>query len=193
MISEYMSLKIAAAKWRSKPWYIAKAYDEGQVPGAAKVDGEWIIPADMERPPMHISREEPKPNPIQHGSEYKDSIYRMTMQGFPDFNVITKKYGNTTYIISGMFSPSATRTVTEHMVSLALHDMGGDVTPEVKKLAKELCEESRKDIPRDDELRRYYLDKFTEIGFTQEEITELMAKIDEHIETRRQAFERKRR
>lgn len=193
MITEYMSLKTAAAKWHSKPWYIAEACDEGQVPGAAKVDGEWIIPADMERPPMHIHREEPKPNPIQHGSEYKDNIYRMTMRGFPDFNVITKKYGNTTYVISGVFSPSATRTVAEHVVSLALHDMGSEVTPEVKKLAKEICEDSRTDIPRDDELRRYYLDKFTEIGFNPEEITELMAKIDEHIETRRQAFERKRR
>ena len=193
MITEYMSLKTAAAKWRSKPWYIAKACDEGQVPGAAKVDGVWIIPADMERPPMHINRVEPKPNPIQHGSEYKDSIYRMTMRGFPDFNVITKKIGNTIYEISGIFSPDATRTVTEHVVSLALLEMGMDATPEVKKFAKEICEDSRNDIPRDDELRRYYLDKFTEIGFTPEEITELMAKIEEHIETRRQAFERKRR
>ena len=156
MISEYMSLKTAAIKWRSKPWYISKACDEGQVPGAAKVDGEWIIPADMERPPMHIQREKPKSTPIQHGSEYKDSIYRMTMHGFPDFNVITKKIGKTTYEISGMFSPSATRTVTEYVVSLALRDMGDDVTPEVKKLAKDVCEESRQDIPRDDELRQYY-------------------------------------
>lgn len=92
-----------------------------------------------------------------------------------------------------MFSLDATRTITEHVISLALHNMGSNATPEVKKLAKEICEDSRKDIPRNDELRRYYLDKFTEIGFTREEIAELIAKIDEHIETRRQAFEMKRR
>ena len=47
---EYISLKEAAAKWRTKPWYIAKACEAGQVPGAAKLGETWIIPADLERP-----------------------------------------------------------------------------------------------------------------------------------------------
>ena len=53
---EYISLKEAAAKWRTKPWYIAKACEAGQVPGAAKLGETWIIPADLERPEMHIPK-----------------------------------------------------------------------------------------------------------------------------------------
>lgn len=179
-----MSLKKAAKKWHSKPWYIAKACEAGQILSAAKVDDEWIIPADMERPPMHIHKEESKPAPVQHGSEYKDSIYKMTMHSFPDFNVMVKEIGGTIYHVYGCFSPTARLTATEKVVHAALRDFNGKVPADVQALANELCEESRENIPTDDQLRKYYLDKFTEIGFSQEEISVLMNKIDEHIETR---------
>ena len=40
---EYISLKEAAAKWRTKPWYIARACDAGQVPDAAKLGDTWTV------------------------------------------------------------------------------------------------------------------------------------------------------
>ena len=182
---EYISLKEAAAKWRTKPWYIAKACDAGQVPGAAKLGDTWIIPADLERPEMHIPKEEPEPRPVQHGSHYKDYIYRSTMRGFPDFNVIVEEMGGTIYFFGGSYDPTAKYTFAEKAVNAGLREFPPGKPPkEVAKLAKEIKARARKDIPTSEQLRQYYRYKFEEIGYTAEEITELMAKIEEHIQVR---------
>ena len=191
-IKEYMSLETAAAKWHTMAWYLEKACNAGQVPNAAKLDGSWVIPADMERPEMHIPRESPSPRPVQHGSEYKDTIYRATMTGFPDFNVTTKKIGGTTYTVSCTFSPSAKYTLTEKLIHLAMHDLGNKLPPEVNKKAQELIAEARRNIPTDEQLREYYHSKFEEIGFTDEEMATLMEKIESHIQTRNRALGLKR-
>lgn len=188
-VKEYMSLETAAAKWHTKVWYLEKVCNAGQVPNAAKLDGSWIIPADMERPEMHIPRESPPSRPVQHGSEYKDTIYRATMMGFPDFDVTTKKIGGTTYIISCNFSPSAKYTLTEKLISLATREIGNNkIPPEVDKKAKELIAEARRDILTDEQLRKYYRSKFEEIGFSEEEMATLMEKIESHIQTRNRAL-----
>lgn len=191
---EYMSLEAAAEKWHSNPWYIAKACDAGQIPSAAKMDGKWIIPADLERPQMHIPSEHPKPSPIQHGSKYKDMIYRMTMSGFPDFNVIEERIGGTTYYVSAGFDPTARETLEEKLIRIALREYyTGKIPSDVQAEVNKLREKARKKIPTDDQLREYYLAKFTEIGFSQEEITVLMGKINEYIETRNKSLQGGRR
>ena len=191
---EYMSLEVAAEKWHSKSWYIAKACNAGQIQGAAKMDGTWIIPADLERPQMYIPNERPTPSPIQHGSYYKDMIYNMTMSSFPDFNVIEKKIGRTTYYISAGFDPAARETLEEKLIRIALREYYTGKTPsDVQAEVDKLREKNRKNIPTDDQLRKYYLAKFTEIGFSQEEITVLMSKINEHIETRNKSLQGGRR
>ncbi len=192
MVSEYMSLKAAAIKWHSKLWYIKKACEEGQIPGTARLDGEWIIPQDMERPPIRLQREEAKPKPVQHGSDYKDHIYKMTMDSFPSFDVMTKKIGNTIYSVYSSFSPKARETITEKIVRMSLRDFGHDVPADVEKAAQEMREEARSNIPTDEQLREYYLAKFTEIGFSEDEIIVLMEKIDEHIQTRQEALKGRR-
>ena len=182
---EYISLKEAAAKWRTKPWYIAKACEAGQVSGAAKLGETWIIPADLERPEMHIPKEEPEPRPVQHGSDYKDHIYHSTMRGFPDFNVIVEKIGGTIYTIGGSYDPGAKYTFIERAVNAGLREYPpGKIPKDVKKLADEIKKESRANIPTSEQLRQYYRYKFEEIGFTAEEISTLMSKIEEHIQTR---------
>ena len=153
---EYISLKDAAAKWCTKPWYIAKACDAGQVPGAAKLGDTWIIPADLERPEMHIPKEEPISRTLEHGSHYKDYIYRSTMNGFPDFNVIVEEIGGTTYFIGGSYDPAAKYTLAEKVVNAGLREYAPDEPPkEVAKLAKEIKQEARKDIPSSEQLRQY--------------------------------------
>lgn len=182
---EYISLKEAAAKWRTKPWYIAKACEAGQVPGAAKLGETWIIPADLERPEMHIPKEEPESRPVQHGSDYKDHIYRSTMRGFPDFNVIVEKIDGTIYTIGGLYDPGAKYTFVERAVNAGLREYpSGKIPKDVKKLADEIKRDSRAKIPTSEQLRQYYRYKFEEIGFTAEEIAELMSKIEEYIQTR---------
>lgn len=186
---EYISLKEAATKWRTQPWYIAKACDAGQVPGAAKLGDTWIIPVDLDRPEMHIPREEPEPRPIQHGSHYKDYIYRTTMRGFPDFNVIVEEIGGTIYCIGGSYAPTAKYTFVEKAVNAGLREFPPGKTPkEVAKMAKEIKAQARKDIPSSEQLRQYYLYKFEEIGYTAEEMIELMAKIEEHLQIRSQTL-----
>ena len=182
---EYISLKEAAAKWRTKPWYIAKACEAGQVPGAAKLGETWIIPADLERPEMHIPKEEPESRPVQHGSDYKAHIYRSTMRGFPDFNVIVEKIDGTIYTIGGLYDPGAKYTFVERAVNAGLREYpSGKIPKDVKKLADEIKRDSRAKIPTSEQLRQYYRYKFEEIGFTAEEIAELMSKIEEYIQTR---------
>lgn len=192
MAQEYMSLETAAEKWHSQAWYIRKACEDGQIPGAAKLDGNWIIPQGMERPPMHIPKSEPEHQPIQHGSLYKGQIYRMTMKGFPDFNVVSFKDGNTTFYFSACNSPDATQTFIEKMLRNALRVDGANMTTEDKKDIEIMMEAARDLIPSDDQLREYYLKKFTEIGFNDEEISVLMAKIEEHIQTRKKALARRK-
>lgn len=191
-VKEYMSLEAAAAKWHTKAWYLEKACNAGQVPNAAKLDGSWIIPADMERPEMHIPRESPPPRPVQHGSEYKDTIYRATMSGFPDFNVTTKKIGGTTYTVSCNFSPSAKYTLTEKLINLSMREIGNKVPSQIAKRAEEIIAEARREIPTDEQLREYYRSKFEEIGFSDEDMATLMEKIESHIQTRNRALELKR-
>ena len=60
----------------------------------------------------------------------------------------------------------------------------GKVPKGVKKLADEIKKDSRENIPSSEQLRQYYRYKFEEIGFTTDEIAELMAKIEEHIQVR---------
>ena len=43
-------------------------------------------------------------------------------------------------------------------------------------------------MPSSEELRNYYYNGFVKIGFTENEIAELMAKIDEHIAKRNKNF-----
>ena len=182
---EYISLEEAAKKWRTKPWYISQACDLGQVPGSAKLGDTWIIPANLERPEMHIPREEPKPRkPIEHGSEYKDEIFRMTMDGFPNFDIITTTIGNTTYIVSGSFSPDATETLEEKMLRIYMRDMGVLRDEEAKKRLADFKAKARAKIPSAERLREYYHTKFVEIGFSDDEIAILMDKIEKHIQTR---------
>lgn len=187
---EYISLKEAATKWCTKPWYIAKACDAGQVPGAAKLGETWIIPADLDRPEMHIPKEEPPSRPVEHGSHYKDYIFRATVRGFPDFNVIVEEIGGTIYTFGGIFDPTARYTFAETAVNAGLREFPPGKPPkDVAKLTNKIKKEAREGIPTSDQLRRYYRQKFEEIGYSAEEIAELMAKIEEHIQIRNRTLD----
>ena len=53
-----------------------------------------------------------------------------------------------------------------------------------REILSKIHEEDIQDLPSGDELRNYYLENFIAIGYSQIEIDELMAKIDEHIAKR---------
>ena len=180
---EYISLNEAAVKWHTKPWYIVKACDMGQVPGAAKLGKEWIVPADLDRPELHIPKNEPKSAPIEHGNYYKDYIYHSTMHGFPNFNVTIKEIGNTIYTVGGVYEPTAKYSFVEKMVYSGLREFPpGNVPDEIKKLSDEIIQNARAQIPSSEQLRAYYRGNFEKIGFTETEINELMEKIEDHIQ-----------
>lgn len=196
MAKEYITLKQAAEKWKSKQWYIAKACDAGQIPEAVKLNGEWIVPADLERPQMYIPSEPRLEQPkLEHGSAYKDAIYRMTMTGFPDFNVRTHVINGKTYLVYSCFAVNSGRTLGESLYGYAMHKATEDCRKEgvphldeasQREILSKIHEEDIQDLPSSDELRNYYLENFIAIGYSQTEIDELMAKIDEHIAKRNQ-------
>lgn len=188
---EYMSIEDAAKKWRTKSWYIARACDLGQVPGAAKLGESWIIPANMVRPEMHIPRDVPTQKKVEHGSDYKDTIFRMTETGFPDFNVVTMKIGNTTYNVYGSFAPTATKTLTEKLLDMTRHKYGKDLPPDVQKEVDRIKTKSREQIPTPEQQRVYYRAKFEEIGFSEDEIVIMMERIEKHIQTQSRKMESK--
>lgn len=194
MAKEYITLKQAAAKWKSKQWYLAKACDAGQIPEAVKLNGEWIVLADLERPQMYIPSEPRMERPkLEHGSAYKDAIYRMTMSGFPDFNVRTHVINGKTYLVYSCFTANSSRTIGESLYGYAMHKAAEDCKREgvpyldeasQREILSKIHEEDIQDLPSGDELRSYYLENFIAIGYSQAEIEELMAKIDEHIAKR---------
>lgn len=194
MAKEYITLKQAAAKWKSKQWYLAKACDAGQIPEAVKLNGEWIVPADLERPQMYIPSEPRMEQPkLEHGSAYKDAIYRMTMSGFPDFNVRTHVINGKTYLVYYCFAANSGRTFGESLYGYAMHKAAEDCRKEgvpyldevsQREILSKIHEEDIQDLPSGDELRNSYLKNFVAIGYSQTEIDELMAKIDEHIAQR---------
>lgn len=194
MAKEYITLKQAAAKWKSKQWYLAKACDAGQILEAAKLNGEWIVPADLERPQMYIPSEPRMEQPkLEHGSAYKDTIYRMTMSGFPDFNVRTHVINGKTYLVYSCFAANSGRTLGESLHGYAMHKAAEDCKREgvpyldetsQREILSKIHEEEIQELPSGDELRSYYLKNFIAIGYSQAEINELMAKIDEHIAKR---------
>lgn len=198
MAKEYITLNQAAEKWHAKSWYIAKACDEGQIPEAVKLNNEWIIPADLERPNMHITHKEtPSQSKVNHGSAYKDTIYRMTTKGFPDFNVTTQKIGNTTFIVHSCYSANIGQTTGEALYRYAMEKAAedcktsGDPYPDnasQKEVLKQIRQKEISAMPTGDDLRNYYYERFVDIGYTETEIEELMAKIDEHIEKRNNKF-----
>ena len=123
MAKQYITLKQAAQKWKSKAWYIKKACDAGQIPEAVKLNEEWIIPADLERPHMYIENKgEVKETVYGHGEAYKKHIYKMTMEGFPSFEVEICEVGGTKYEVYSCFSADAKRTASEALWDYALYE-----------------------------------------------------------------------
>ena len=116
----------------------------------------------------------------------------MTMEGFPDFHVITEEIDGTIYTVYGSYSPDANETVTEKAIRIALRDLDANLSVDAQAAVNQIIESSRQDIPSDEQLRAYYRKQFIEIGFSEAEVAELMAKIEEHLQTRRRAFERRR-
>ena len=198
MAKQYITLKQAAQKWKSKPWYIQKACDAGQIPEAVKLNEEWIIPADLERPHMYIeNKHESKEPEYQHGDAYKDHIYRMTMSGFPNFNVRVYEIGGATYEVYSCFSADATQTATEKLYGYAMRKAADDCkkfghpflsAKSQREVLDQIRENELESMPSSEELRNYYYNGFVKIGFTETEIAELMAKINEHIAKRNKNF-----
>ncbi len=198
MGKQYITLKQAAEKWKTKAWYIAKACDEGQIPEAVKLNEGWIIPADLERPKMHIKNKTKCADPeYAHGDVYKDAIYRMTMDGFPNFDVHTYEFGNTTYHVYSCFSADTKETLAEKAWGFAVRKASEEGKKEggfflsdadQRELKREIREEEISIMPLSEELRNYYYQRFVEIGFSEKELLELMAKIDEHVEKRNKNF-----
>lgn len=198
----YMTTKEAAAKWGIQEWRVKEGCETNQIPNVARLGEQWIIPVDEEKPELKFPRTPPEPKKSEHGSDYKDIIYENTMRGFPDFNIQTHKIGNTTYIVSSSFSPSSGRTLREAAFLLDLHLFNKTLKEngyseisvnESDAQFRKLHQEERENMPSDDERREYYYNKFVEIGFNEQEISDLMKKIDEHIATFNEAFNKRYR
>ena len=198
MATQYITLKQAAQKWKSKAWYISKACDAGQIPEAVKLNDEWIIPADLERPNMHLEyKSEVKDLKYEHGDGYKDAIYAMTMDSFPNFDVQTYDIRGRKYIVYSCFSPDSKTTTRETLWRYAMRK----ATEECKNEDSEYLDEQQQEeelrkireediarMPSSKDLREYYFNRFVEIGFSDTELAELMEKIDEHIAKRNRNF-----
>lgn len=136
-----------------------------------------------------------EPPKLEHGSAYKDTIYRMTMSGFPDFNVRTHIINGRTYLVHSCFTANSGRTLREKLYGYAMQKAVDDCKKEgvsyldqasQREILTEIHEEDIQDMPGGEEIRSYYLENFIAIGYSQTEIDELMAKIDGHIARRNQ-------
>ncbi len=187
MPQEYISTKEAAEKWNTKEWRVIKGCETGQIPEAAKYNDQWLIPVDLEKPTLKFKRE-PKEKTYAHGSAYKDTIFNMTMQGFPNFDVSVYEIGGTKYEVYTCFSANAKETLRTIIYRMAVREYNeenkGVSSINEKAFMDEVIKDEEAKMPSKEELRKYYCDKFIEIGFNEDDMDILMSKIDEHIEKR---------
>ena len=194
---EYLSVAQAAEKWGIKPWRVRKGCETGQIPDVAKMGEEWLIPSANEKPTLYFPRNNKETkNKTQHGSEYKDQIYNITKEGFPEFNCQIYEINNVRYNVHSCYKSDSSRLMPAAILNAFLkqiiygdkNENGISISIEDKRKIVDNYNDILKSKVDFNKVRDYYLEKFIEIGFSQLETDELMDKIDEHILKMRDAL-----
>ena len=118
----YISVDEAARRWKVSPKRIIYTCESGGIEGAAKLSGQWIIPAALPRPTI---KQLPTPVQKQPGgnkkrtSKHQAFINVFEGDGIP-FNVSEYKTDKCTYIVTSCYSKQTKRTAAEAVASWRL-------------------------------------------------------------------------
>ena len=196
---KYETLEEAAKKWRVSLERLKYACEQGDVPGAALLSGEWIIPSDVNRPRIRTIPKPPKPaatyvdgkgetvlrTPVQ------EAVVRSIEKGENLGGVSEYKIGNTTYIVKSVFKrqgPTAEELAFDRAIR-GLQDEGAITSfpdAEMRKTIADERKEVRSKSPvftmSKDEKMEHYRNMLIHYDFTQEEVERLMVKIEADYE-----------
>ena len=124
--SEFMTVEEAAALWKVHPERITYTCENNGIEGAAKLSGQWIIPAGISRP---VIKQIPRvPNKeLSDENSTRTRAQQALIEAFEGhaipFSVSEHRIGKTTYIVTSCYSKSAKRTMAEAIFSLALREL----------------------------------------------------------------------
>lgn len=194
MEKKYMTVEEASKQWKISKRQINNMCEEGKIEGVAKLGEEWIVPVDAEKPKIEYPKPKVKDTgsdpKYEHGSDYKDMIWKMTQHAFPGFDVVTTtdKKGKSELKAYCSYSPESPYFLEEKVFHLVCSQFGID---NPKWIEEKMWEIHKEHMIDDEQSRKYYRYKFEEAGFTPEEVEQLMLKIEEHLQTRREAERRR--
>jgi len=179
----YMTVDEAAEIWKVRPERVIYTCDCGGIGGAAKLSGQWIIPASIPRPVIKYTP--PKRVESAVGNEKRTSKQQAIINAFKGdaipFSVSEHIYGKTTYTVVSCYSKGAKRTMAEIKASWFLRclERAGYI-----RLSASEHDELLKSV-RDDEIRNQpsfseYLIKIeralVKMEFSEEDIAMLLDK-----------------
>ncbi len=180
--TEYMTVEEAAELWKVRPERIEYTCEQGGISGAAKLSGQWIIPAGTVRPVIRQIPQPPKEQSnVQSG---RTRLQQALVDGFKDGNVplgvFERKIGNATYIVTTYSSKDAKQTISEKILSMMLRDL--DVNMSASDYSKTMKEFRQKEIEQQPSYSEYMenaKEYLTKMGFGEEDIAMLLDKYAE--------------
>ena len=188
------TLEATAKKWRVSIERLKAACERGDVPDAALLGEEWIIPIDTKRPRIKALPKVPQPVPTYIDKEgnvvvrtsVQDAVSRAIENGENLGGVSEYKIGNTTYIVSSIFKRQGP-TVEELMFDRVIQGLQKEGLiaefPNVEQrrvlaeIRNELRSKSSAFTANKKEKMEHYRNMLMRCGFTQEEVERLMKKI----------------
>ena len=168
---EYMSATDYVTEWN-----MPKERADGEIAGAAKFNGAWIIPVNTEKPLVkrRLSR------PVIPMSKLQEAVLEHIENG-DDFDVKESTVGGKSFIVSSVYTrqgPVLEELLAQFMVSMLGHEHGMRFNPKgIAKLKAKLRKKSNAAKETYESYMQSYRDKLKSYGFSDEDTEVLLEKI----------------
>lgn len=196
---QYETLEETAKKWRVSIERLIAACERGDVPDAALLNSEWIIPKDIQRPHIKNLPKAPKPptefvdvdGTLTAKTPIQEAVIHAIDKGDNLGWVSEHHIGNTTYIVSSVFKRQGItlgETIFNRVVRGLQED--GALPQHFNAEQRKGIDEARDEVRRNssvftmtkEEKMEAYRRMLEQYGFSPPEVTRLMRKIEADYE-----------
>jgi len=173
---EYMSVSDCVMRWKLPPEMVRQFCDEGKIAGAAKFNGDWIIPVNAEKPIIKskLSR------PVIPASKLQEAALEHIENG-DLFDVEESTFDGKPFIVSRVFprqGPTLEELLVQFMKYVIENETGRYFDPiAIQKLKAQLRKDSNAAKETFDDYILSYRKKLKNYGFSDEDAEFLLEKI----------------
>ena len=173
---EYMSVTDYVTEWKMPRERINQLCEDGEIAGAAKLNGTWIIPANTEKPfvKSQLSR------PVIPMSKLQEAALKHIENG-DDFDVQESIVDGKSFVVSSVYprqGPVLEELVVQFMVSVLGHEHGMRFNPKgIAKLKTKLRKESNAAKETFESYMQSYRNQLKSYDFSDEDTEVLLEKI----------------